>query len=171
MHTLICGRGYMFKQTLPTIHLLIALLVLVLGLIACGSDDSKSQDAALMQEITAEVCTDGEGRKSKLYVRNTDDFEWVDVKIDLIKGGQNYTMTLERLLPESDIPAEPFTDSTQFFYWLGGADQKPGGKTGISLNARNSEKFVLTNFSHLQNVSIEAKLPFPAKWSGEPQPC
>jgi len=162
----------MFKQALLTIHLLIALSVLVLGLIGCGSDDSKSPDAALMQAITAEVCTEGEGRKSKLYVRNTDDFEWVDVKIDLAKGGQTYSMTLERLLPESDISAEAFTDSTQFFYYFGGSEQTAGGQRKISnLSSWNSEKFVLTNFSHLQNASIEAKLPFPAKWSGEPTIC
>ena len=161
----------MFKKVLVALHLVMAGSVLTLGVIACGSEDVKSQDTALMQEVTAEVCTEGEGRKTKLYVRNADNFEWVDVEIDLTKGGQTYSMTLERLLPETDISADPITDSTQFFYWFGGAEQKPGGKTGISLNARNSEKFVLTNFSYLQNATIEVQLPFPAKWTGEPQPC
>ena len=164
----------MFKKISATFHLALSvsfLTVILFGLIACGSDDAKSQDTPVVQEITAEVCTEGEGRKTKLYVRNSDDFEWVDVKIDLTKGGQTYGMTLERLLPETDSSAEPYTDSTQFFYWFGGAEQKPGGKTGISLNARNSEKFVLTNFSHLQYASIEVQLPFPAKWTGEPKVC
>ena len=154
----------------PVLSVSVLTFILV-ALIACGSGDVKSQDTALTQEIKAELCTEGEGRGTKLYVRNSDDFEWIDVKIDLTKGGQTYSMTLERLLPESDSSAEAITDSTQFFYWFGGAEQKPGGKTGISLNARNSEKFVLTNFSHLQNATIEVQLPFPAKWTSEPKVC
>ncbi len=159
---------------LETGHRVLSVSVLtfiLVALIACGSGDVKSQDTALTQEIKAEVCTEGEGRGTKLYVRNSDDFEWIDVKIDLTKGGQTYSMTLDRLLPESDISSEAITDSTQFFYWFGGAEQKPGGKTGISLNARNSEKFVLTNFSYLQYATIEVHLPFPAKWTGEPKAC
>ena len=162
----------MFKKVLAAIHLVIAVSVLALGVLACGSDDVTSQDTTLMQEITVEVCTEGAGRKTKLYVRNADNFEWVDVEIDLTKGGQTYSMTLERLLPETDISADAFTDSTQFFYYFGGSEQTAGGQRKISnLSSWNSEKFVLTNFSHLQYASVEAQLPFPAKWTGEPKVC
>jgi hypothetical protein len=145
---------------------------LTVVLTACGSGDVKSQDTPVVQEITAEVCMEGEGRKTKLYVRNSDDFEWIDVKIDLTKGGQTYSMTLERLLPEIDSSADSYTDSTQFFYYFGGSEQTAGGQRKISnLSSWNSEKFVLTNFSHLQYASVEVKLPFPAKWTGEPKVC
>ena len=162
----------MFKKVLATVHLVLVVSFLTAVLIACGTGDVKSQDANLIQEITAEVCIEGEGRKTKLYVRNSDDFEWVDVKIDLTKGGQTYSMTLERLLPEIDSSADPYTDSTQFFYYFGGSEQTAGGQRKISnLSSWNSEKFVLTNFSHLQYASVEVQLPFPAKWTGEPKVC
>ncbi len=155
----------------PVLSVSVLTLILV-ALIACGSGDVKSQDTALTQEIKAELCTEGEGRGTKLYVRNSDDFEWIDVKIDLTKGGQTYSMTLERLLPESDSSAEAITDSTQFFYYFGGSEQTAGGQRKISnLSSWNSEKFVLTNFSYLQNATIEVQLPFPAKWTSEPKVC
>ena len=165
----------MFKKVLTTGHRLLSVSILtfmLVALIACGSGDVTSQDTALTQEIKAEVCTEGEGRKTKLYVRNADDFEWIDVKIDLTKGGQTYSMALNRLLPETDSSAKAITDSTQFFYYFGGSEQTAGGQRKISnLSLWNSEKFVLTNFSHLQNATIEVQLPFPAKWTGEPKVC
>ena len=89
----------------------------LLVLAACGSGGSSPEaKVALARPLKAEVCTEGEARGTKLYVRNLDDFEWRDISISLVKDGETYAREWASLSSESQQASEPFTDSTQFSF-------------------------------------------------------
>ena len=142
-----------------------------LGLMACGSGGAaQTADPQNAGVITPRACTEGEGRDVVLYVQNLDDFEWADVRIGVSKGGETYSQELDILLPQSQAEAEPFTQSREFFYYVGGAAQQPGGKVGQG-HTRQSDRYNLGSFSHLESVSIEVQTPFEAAWTGEVGYC
>ena len=153
------------------VRLVVILWVGLLALNACGSGGASQtadpQDAGV---ITARACTEGEGRHVVLYVQNLDDFEWGDIRIGVSKGGETYSQELDSLLPESQAEAEPFTESRDFFYYLGGAAQQPGGKVGQG-HTRQSDRYNLGSFSHIESVEVEVQLPSEASWTGEAGPC
>ena len=84
-----------------------------------------------------------------------------DVRIGVSKGGETYSQELDILLPQSQAEADPFTQSRDFFYYVGGAAQQPGGKVGQG-HTRQSDRYNLGSFSHLEGVSIEVQTPFEA---------
>ena len=146
-------------------------LVCVLVLVACGSGGaSQTADPQDTGVITARACTEGEGRNVVLYVQNLDDFEWGGVRIGVSKGGETYSQELSFLPPESQAEAEPFTQSRDFFYYVGGAAQQPGGKVGQG-HTRQSDRYNLGSFSRLESVNVEVQMPFEAAWTGEAGPC
>ena len=122
----------------------------VLVLVACGSGGaSQTADPQDTGVITAQACTEGEGRNVVLYVQNLDDFEWADVRIGVSKGGETYSQELDSLPPQSQVEAEPFTQSRDFFYYVGGAAQQrearsaraiPGSLTGTTSAASHTLK-------------------------------
>ena len=146
-------------------------LVCVLVLVACGSGGaSQTADPQDTGVITALACTEGEGRNVALYVQNLDDFEWGDVRIGVSKGGETYSQELDSLPPQIQVEAEPFTESREFFYYVGGAAQQPGGKVGQG-HTRQSDRYNLGSFSHIEGVNVEVQLPFEAAWTGDVGPC
>ena len=130
----------------------------VLVLIGCNSGGASQtvdpQDAGV---ITARACTEGDGRSTVLYVQNLDEFGWGDVRIGVSKGGETYE-------------AEPFTESREFFYYVGGAAQQPGGRLGQGF-VRQSDRYNLGSFSHIESVSVDVQVPFEAAWTGEVGSC
>ena len=76
--------------------------------------------------LSAEVCTEGEGRNSKIYFKNLNDFEWEAVSFSVSKGGRTYTLgdepqsmqggreKPETWPPESTKAAEAFAEAGDF---------------------------------------------------------
>ena len=140
-------------------------------LAACGSGGaSQTVDPQEAGVITARACTEGDGRDIVLYVQNLDDFEWGDVRIGVSKGGETYSQELDRLPPQSQVEAEPFTESRDFFYYVGGAAQQPGGRVGQG-HTRQSDRYNMGSFSHIESVSVDVRMPFEAVWTGEVGSC
>ena len=143
----------------------------VLVLIACNSGGASQtvdpQDAGV---ITARACTEGDGRNTVLYVQNLDEFGWADVRIGVSKGGETYSQDLASLPPQNQVEAEPFTESREFFYYVGGAAQQPGGRLGQGF-VRQSDRYNLGSFSHIESVSVDVQVPFEAAWTGEVGSC
>ncbi|MDA1347550.1 MAG: hypothetical protein O3A47_01575 [Chloroflexi bacterium] len=135
---------------------------LVLALVACGSGGASPGSNA--QTITAQVCTDGEERDTRLYVRNLDDFEWIDLEISVSKGGETYSQELASLLPESQAIAPPLSNSGDFFYYLGGSTQQPGGKSGLG-SVRQSDRYNLGSFAHTERLGQPGEDSRPAPGS------
>ena len=143
----------------------------VLVLIGCNSGGASQtvdpQDAGV---ITARACTEGDGRSTVLYVKNLDEFGWGDVRIGVSKGGETYSQDLASLPPQNQVEAEPFTESREFFYYVGGAAQQPGGRLGQGF-VRQSDRYNLGSFSHIESVSVDVQVPFEAAWTGEVGSC
>ncbi len=143
----------------------------VLVLIGCNSGGASQtvdpQDAGV---ITARACTEGDGRSTVLYVQNLDEFGWGDVRIGVSKGGETYSQDLASLPPQNQVEAEPFTESREFFYYVGGAAQQPGGRLGQGF-VRQSDRYNLGSFSHIESVSVDVQVPFEAAWTGEVGSC
>ena len=143
----------------------------VLVLIGCSSGGASQtvdpQDAGV---IKARACTEGDGRDTALYVQNLDEFEWGDVRIGISKGGETYSQELASLPPQNQVEAEPFTESREFFYYVGGAAQQPGGRLGQGF-VRQSDRYNLGSFSHIESVSVDVQVPFEAAWTGEVGSC
>ena len=93
-----------------------------------------------------------------------------DVRIGVSKGGETYSQDLGSLPPQNQIEAEPFTESREFFYYVGGAAQQPGGRLGQGL-VRQSDRYNLGSFSHIESVSVDVQVPFEAVWTGEVGSC
>ena len=157
-----CSWGRKMGRFLP-----LAVMLSVGVLTACSSGGASQtvdpQDAGV---ITARACTEGDGRDVVLYVQNLDDFEWGDVRIGVSKGGETYSQELDRLPPQSQVEAEPFTESREFFYYVGGAAQQPGGRVGQG-HTRQSDRYNLGSFSHIESISVDVRIPFEAVWTGE----
>ena len=143
----------------------------VLVLIACNlGGSSQTPDLQEAGSITAWVCTGGDGRETVLYVQNLDEFGWGDVRIGVSKGGETYSQDLASLPPQNQVEAEPFTESREFFYYVGGAAQQPGGRLGQGF-VRQSDRYNLASFSHIESVSVDVQVPFEAVWTGEVGSC
>lgn len=151
-----------------SIALMLSASFLFLALVACGSGGASPGSDA--QTITAQVCTDGEERDTRLYVRNLDDFEWMGLEISVSKGGETYSQELANLLPESQAIATPFSNSGDFFYYLGGSTQIPGGKSGLG-HVRQTDRYNLGSFAHTESAEIAIKAPIQAVWKGNVVPC
>ena len=151
--------------------LVVMLSASVLVLIACNSGGASQtvdpQDAGV---ITARACTEGDGRNTVLYVQNLDEFGWADVRIGVSKGGETYSQDLASLPPQNQVEAEPFTESREFFYYVDGAAQQPGGRLGQGF-VRQSDRYNLGSFSHIESVSVDVQVPFEAAWTGEVGSC
>ena len=128
---------------------------------ACGSGGAEPTPVPVA--LTVEVCTEGEARDTKLYIKNLDDFEWRDITINLSKAGNTYTREWASLSPESQQAATPFTDSVEFYY--------TGKIPGLGLRAFNPAQWRLHNFSSLEGATIESSSPQPGEWTGEVHPC
>ena len=141
----------------------IAIGVISLLVAACGSGGASAK-VVPVQALKAEVCTEGEARDTKLYIRNLDDFDWRDITFSLVKADGTYAREWASLLPESQQAAEPFTDALEFSY------RKREEREDFSLN--DSELIVrLHNFSGLEGATIETSPPQPGEWTGEVHPC
>ena len=140
----------------------IATGVISLLVAACGSGGASTK-VVPVQALNAEVCTEGEARDTKLYIRNLDDFDWRDITFSLVKADETYTREWASLAPEREQETAPFADAVEFSY-LGkdeaGYAELPGGPI---------ER--LHNFSHLDSARIVTKSPQPGEWTGAVQPC
>ena len=132
-------------------------------LIACGGGAEPTPVAVVLK---AEVCTEGDGPESKLYIRNLDDFEWSDVTFTLMKGDGPFSRKWPSLLPESHQPAEPFTDPMEFKFDSDFETVRPGS-TGVMVPQILRLRF----FTHLDSAKIEINSPQPGEWTGAMQPC
>ena len=103
----------MIAARTPPIAIVLSASFLVSVFAACGSGGASSPGSD-PETITAQVCTDGEARDTRLYVRNLDDFEWMDLEVSVSKGGETYSQELASLLPESQAIAPPFSNSGDF---------------------------------------------------------
>ena len=134
-------------------------------LIACGSGGAEPTPVPVV--LTAEVCTVGEARDTKLYVKNLDDYEWRGISMNLVKAGETYTGERASLSPESQQPAEPFAGALEFSYLRSLTTETSGPLT----TSGNTTLRRLHNFSNLESATIEIKAPQPGEWAGEVHPC
>ena len=138
----------------------------LLLIVACGADGASHDDEVVpLKKLSAEVCTEGKARGAKLYVRNLDDFEWRGITLNVVKSGETYSREWSGLRPQSDHPAEPFTDSTEFFVLGTVVSQAVSRGTGVPGMKR------LHNFSSLESARIEITAPHPGEWTGDVAPC
>ena len=135
-------------------------------LIGCGSGGAEPTPVPVA--LTADVCTEGEARDTKLHIKNLDDFEWRDITFSLVKADATYAREWPSLSPESLRAAEPITDSLEFTS-LGDLDYDPfwDAQPGRPIPA----VLRLHNFSSLESAKIVISAPQPGEWAGEVQPC
>ena len=135
----------------------------------------KEPELLTVRDLMAEFCTEGEGRKSKLYVKNTGDESWNNVEISVTKGGREYGLglnpssarthyyILKSWPPESEIKSEPFLNPTDFVF------------RGISSDPKDplydQVQVPLINFGYLESAKIEIGLPSPGIWEGDVGSC
>ena len=141
----------------------VAAALSVLWIAACGSDGASKVVPARV--LTAEVCTEGEARDTKLYIRNLDDFDWRDITFSLVKADETFAREWAKLPPESQGAADPFTDPSEFSYQGTIASVAVSRGTGVPAILR------LHNFSGLESATIEIGAPQPGEWSGDVQAC
>jgi hypothetical protein len=85
-----------------------AVLAAVLAVLAaCGPGGAAQPQPGKIDpqvSLSVKVCTEGEGRDTRVYFRNLNDFEWQAVSFSVSKGGRMYTLGEE---PQSgqDRPA------------------------------------------------------------------
>ena len=128
-----------------------------------------------VQDLAAEVCTDGEGRDARLYVRNLGDSSWRNPAISVTKSGREYELGLdprskqqyEEILadwpPESAGRADPL-DTPRHFVFKGRSSDPKDPMYG-------QEQVPLTNFTHLEGAKVAVATPHPAEWTGEVGTC
>ena len=135
-------------------------------LIACGGGAEPTPVAVALK---AEVCTEGEARDTKLYIRNLDDFEWRDITFSLVKADETYAWESASLTPESQQAAEPFTDSLEFttLGYIGYVGRLPAEQTFTRTVAIKR----LHNFSSLESATIETNSPQAGEWAGSVHHC
>ena len=143
----------------------------VLCLTACGGGAEPTPVAVV---LNAEVCAEGEGPKTKIYLRNLDDYEWRDVTFTLMKNEEPFTRQSPSWLPESQQPAEPFTDALKFESDSdveaaagGGTSGGGGGATGVT----GPQILRLRFFNNLDSAKVEVNSPQPGEWSGDITKC
>ena len=118
--------------------------------------------------LTAEVCAEGESRKSTLRVKNLDDFEWRNVTIEVEKQGNTYRLDSDRIPPEAQQPAEPFTDAQEFSYLA----LASGTGIGVGLSRETEQGLKrLHNFTGLDSATIRITSPQPGEWKGQVSQC
>ena len=145
-----------------TAFMLTAAMTLLLT--ACGSN-GVSEDAPI-HSMNAEACIMGEARDTVLYIRNLDDFEWVDVTVDLIKSGMAYQAKFNSISPDTETPTEAITNPRLF-----SLDNSPG-VTGLNpIGDKVSWRAVLGNFANLESAKISIKTPFSSEWAGQVDSC
>ena len=152
-----------------------AALALVGVLLAASCGDPGASKVVPVQDLVAEVCTDGEGRDARLYVRNLGESSWTDPAISVNKSGRVYEFALdprsrqqyEEILsdwpPESVDKADPL-DTPRHFVFKGRSSDPKDPMYG-------QEQVPLTNFSHLQSAKVAVATPYPGEWTGEVGAC
>ena len=120
-----------------------------------------------MQDLAAEVCTDGEGRDARLYVRNLGESSWSSPAISVTKSGREYELGLdprskqqyEKILadwpPESVGRADPL-DTPRHFVFKGRSSDPKDPMYG-------QEQVPLTNFTHLEGAKVAVATPLPGR--------
>ena len=141
---------------------------------SCG-DPGAASKVVPAQDLIAEVCTDGEGRDAKLYIRNLGESSWTEPAISITKSGREYEFALdprsrlqyEEILsswpPESVDQAGPL-DTPRHFVFKGRSSDPKDPMYG-------QEQVPLTNFSHLESAKVAVATPYPGEWSGEVGVC
>lgn len=155
--------------------LLPAALALVGFLLAASCGDAGASKVVPVQDVVAEVCTDGEGRDARLYVKNLGDSSWTSPAISVTKSGREYEFALdprsrlqyEEILadwpPESVHNAQPL-DTPRHFVFKGRSSDPKDPMYG-------QEQVPLTNFTHLEGAKVTVATPGPAEWTGEVGTC
>ena len=141
----------------------------VLCLTACGGGAEPTPEALV---LNAEVCAEGEGPKTTIYLRNLDDYEWRDVTFTLMKKEEPYKTESASWLPESQQPAEPFTDALKFE--SDSDTELVSGQTGGGAGGRGvsgPQILRLRFFNNLDSAKVEVNSPQPAEWSGDITKC
>ena len=164
----IAGR-HMRRALVPAALALAGLLLVA----SCG--DAGASKVVPVQDLAVEVCTDGEGRDAKLYVRNLGDSNWSSPAISVTKSGREYELGLdlrsrqqyEKILadwpPESVDSADPL-DTPRHFVFKGRSSDPKDPMYG-------QEQVPLTNFTHLEGAKVVVATPYPAEWTGEVGTC
>ena len=148
----------------------------VVALTACGGGGaSQSPDTIPSQPLTAQVCTEGEGRDARLYVRNLNDYAWAgEINFSVEKGGLMYTLLDEDRRsrsgkekptlwpPESQTTSQPFTEAGDFVW------RDP--KWGVDYN-RGSMVERLRFFSGVTAARVSITEPYEAEWSADSVPA
>jgi hypothetical protein len=154
--------------------LTMSVAVLAFAIAACGGGGASPSSNVTPSSLTVEVCTEGEARDSVVYFKNLNDFEWLDVKFSVTKGGEEYilgdeaqSMQGSREKPvnwpsETLKPAAPFADPGDFTYRPSGKDRGTSHKAPLNR---------LTHFGFLDSAAVNVGQPFELEWSGEVQAC
>jgi hypothetical protein len=148
----------------------IALFCGFVSIFACGSETDDIVQAP-PAPIAAEICIEGEGKNTQLFIRNLNTYDW-DGEIDFVleKGGLEYKLlgigrwsrsgkdkpTLWK--SEAEQPSLPFTDSGDFVW------KDP--QWGIDYN-RGPEVTRLSFFAGVTGASIKINGTYTADWSTE----
>ena len=142
------------------LHLLKLGFVILIFTVGCGSGSSQDDAQSIAKvPINAEICIEGSGQDSKVFIRNLNDFEWGGVTFILTKGSSKtteYALTRyapENWPPESQTPATPFSKPKD---WINKG--KVAGRPQEVLRR-------LTFFSSLTGSIVRIKKPFEAEWS------
>ena len=144
---------------------------------ACGPGGATQPQAAKIDpqvSLSAEVCTEGEGRSTRIYFKNLNDFEWQAVSFSVSKGGRVYTLGDEpqsmqggREKPETWPPES--TKAAVAFAEAGDFTSRPVGQDRGSSHKAPLNR--LTHLGFLDGATVKVELPYPLEWTGEVQPC
>ena len=145
---------------------------------ACGPGGAAQPEPAAKIDpqvsLSAEVCTEGEGRSTKIYFKNLNDFEWQAVSFSVSKGGRMYTLgdepqsmqggreKPETWPPESTKAAVAFAVAGDFTFRPVGQDRGSSHKAPLNR---------LTHLGFLDSATVKVELPYLLEWTGEVQPC
>ena len=146
-------------------------------LAACGPGGAAQPQPGKIDpqvSLSVKVCTEGEGRDTRVYFRNLNDFEWQAVSFSVSKGGRMYTLGEEpqsmqggREKPETWPPEA--TKTAVAFAEAGDFTFRPVGETRGSSHKAPLNR--LTHLGFLDSATVEVELPYPLEWTGEVQPC
>ena len=153
------------------------LAAILAAAVACGPGGAAQPQPAKIDpqvSLNVEVCTEGEGRDTRIYFRNLNDFEWQAVSFSVSKGGRMYTLgeepqsmqggreKPETWLPESTKAAVAFAEAGDFTFRPVGQDRGSSHKAPLNR---------LTHLGFLDGAAVKVELPYPLEWSGEVKPC
>ena len=154
-----------------------ALAVMLAVVAACGPGGAAQPQPGKIDpqvSLSVEVCTEGEGRDTRVYFRNLNDFEWQAVSFSVSKGGRMYTLGEEpqsmqggRQRPETWPPEA--TKAAVAFAEAGDFTFRPVGETRGSSHKAPLNR--LTHLGFLDSATVKVELPYPLEWTGEVQPC